>query len=344
MLVIMTFDHFGGPVKSITFQPLGFVSAAAGFIYLSGFIYGVVYTRKYLEADFKTIRVKSERRAAVIYIYHLLVLLIVIVPYLLGFYDSEGLTAFRERPVHSFLLFALLLYQPSNMDILPMYIIFILTGPYVLRAIINGKWMAVFIISGLLWLVNQVPAFQYTNYDGGDQWINFGHFNIFCWQLLFFAGVFFGYAKVTGKFRLPISKWIVAGAGLCAIICLIIRWMPPTSTIFVLLDYFADRSTLGVVRLLNFTLLAYLIYTFTQKRPDIIRSGWLALLGRHSLKVFAYSVCLVLFFQSAKFLLQEMDLWEVILIDLVLVATLTIPALLHQHTCRRFPSFKRAGL
>ena len=55
MLVIMTLNHLDGPIKSITFQPLGFVSAAAGFIYLSGFVYGLVYTRKYIETDFKTI-------------------------------------------------------------------------------------------------------------------------------------------------------------------------------------------------------------------------------------------------------------------------------------------------
>jgi len=105
MLVIMTLDHLGGPIKKITFQPLGFVSAAAGFIYLSGFVYGLVYTRKYQGSDFRTIRVKSQRRAAVIYLYHHLVLLFVAVPFLLGLYDSEALTAFREQPGFSFILF-----------------------------------------------------------------------------------------------------------------------------------------------------------------------------------------------------------------------------------------------
>ena len=74
MLVIMTFDHLDGPIKNITFQPLGFVSAASGFIYLSGYVYGLVYTRKYLESDFKTIIGKSFRRARVIYSYHLLII------------------------------------------------------------------------------------------------------------------------------------------------------------------------------------------------------------------------------------------------------------------------------
>lgn len=344
MLVIMTFNHLGGPIKSVTFQPLGFVSAAEGFIYLSGFVYGVVYTRKYLETNFRTIRVKSKGRAAVIYIYHVLVLFIVAGPYLLGFYDSEALTTFREQPVQSFLLYALLLYQPSNMDILPMYIIFILTGPYVLRAIIAGKWKTVFIISVLLWLINQMPVLQYTRYDGGDRLVDLGYFNIFCWQLLFFAGVFFGYAKVTGRFRLPVSKWTVVLAILCSVICLTVRHMPSKSEVYKLFAHFTDRSTLGAVRLGNFTLLAYLVYAVTLKHPDIVRSGWLSLLGRHSLQVFAYSVCLLYFIQPINFIARQTDLWVVLLIEIILVGTLTLPALLHQIACRRFPSLKRAGL
>lgn len=344
MLVIMTFNHFGGPVKSITFQPLGFVSAAEGFIYLSGFVYGVVYTRKYLDTNFRTIRVKSERRASVIYIYHLLVLLIIVVPYLLGFYDSDELTAFREQPLKSFLLFAFLFYQPSHMDILPMYMIFILIGPYVLRAIVAGKWKTVFIISVLLWLINQMPVLQYTRYDGGDRLVDFGYFNIFCWQLLFLAGVFFGYAKVTGRFRLPVSKWTVVLAVFGSVICLIVRYMSSENEIYKLFAHFTDRSTLGAVRLVNFTLLAYLVYAITLRQPDIVRSGWLSLLGRHSLQVFAYSVCLFYFFQHVKLKTQQMDFREAILFDILLVATLTLPALFHQYTYKWFPSFKRAGL
>ena len=77
------------------------------------------------------------------------------------------------------MFYALLLFQPTNMDILPMYTIFILIGPYVLKALMAGKWKTVFLISGLFWIINQVPLFQYSNYDGEGKWIDFGYFNIF---------------------------------------------------------------------------------------------------------------------------------------------------------------------
>ncbi|HPR73358.1 MAG TPA: OpgC domain-containing protein [Bacteroidales bacterium] len=344
MLVIMTFDHIGGPIKNITFQPLGFVSAAAGFIYLSGFVYGIVYTRKLLESDFKTLRTKSQKRAAVIYLYHILMMFVIVVPYLIGLYEAEELAAFRERPIRSFLLYAVFLYQPYNMDILPMYVLFILAGPYILRALNAGKWKIMLTFSVLLWFVNQAPILQYTRYDGGGGMIDLGYFNIFCWQILFFAGIFFGYAKVTGKFRLPVQKWITVSVLLCAVLCLLVRHSSAESKLYTIFSFFSDRSSIGLVRLVNFLLIAYLVYVITHYRAGFLRSGWLSLLGQHSLQVFVYSICLVYFFQPDKYLDGQMDIWIFIVIDLFLVATLTLPAVFHQDARNRFPGFRRTGL
>jgi len=344
MLVIMTFDHIGGPIKNITFQPVGFVSAAAGFIYLSGFVYGIVYTRKLLESDYNTVRSKSQRRAAVIYLYHILMMIIVVVPYLIGLYEAEELALFRERPVRSFLLYAIFLYQPHNMDILPMYVIFILFGPYIIKAFDSGKWKFILTISLLLWFVNQVPVLQYTRYDGGEGMIDLGYFNIFCWQLLFFAGIFFGYAKVTGKFRLPVQAWITVTVILCAVLFLVIRHSSVESKLHILFSIFSDRSSIGLVRLVNFLLLAYIIYVITNSRTEFLRSCWLSLLGQHSLQVFVYSICLVYFFKPDKYLVGQSNIWFFFVLDILLVATLTLPAVIHQDARNRFPGFRRTGL
>lgn len=330
MLVIMTLNHLDGPIKSITFQPLGFVSAAAGFIYLSGFVYGLVYTRKYIETDFKTILDKSFRRAVVIYSYHLAILIVVLIPYLLGLFESESLLSFRERPSQSLVLYLLILFQPANMDILPMYIIFILTGPFVLRGIASGRWKLVFLLSGLLWLINQVPFLQYTRYDGGTHLLNFGYFNVFCWQLIFFMGLFFGYAKATHKQLLPVNKWLIIIATIGLLFFIIVRYVPGNNIIYRSVAYFSDRSTLGIVRLINFSLIAYLVYVFTINSSFKIGSRSLAILGRHSLQVFSYSVCMVYFVLPAKLQFKNFGVLEEVLLDLVLVATLIIPATLHK--------------
>lgn len=341
MLVIMTFDHLDGPIKSITFQPLGFVSAASGFIYLSGYVYGLVYTRSYMETDFKTIIGKSLRRATMIYTYHLLILIVVLVPYLLGLYASESLVQFREHPLQSLILFLLLLFQPANMDILPMYIVFILAAPFVLKSIAAGRWKLVFILSGLLWLINQVPFVQYTRYDNESNLLNLGYFNIFCWQLIFFAGLFFGYSKANRKHVLPVKKWMIILAGLGLLFFIILKYSPENSFIYRAVAYFSDRSTLGILRILNFACIAYLIYAITLKSSFQLSSKWLAGLGCHSLQVFSYSVCLVYFVIPAKIQVNDLHAFAEVLLDIVLVASLIIPATLHKLAADHLYPLKR---
>lgn len=344
MLIIMTFNHLGGPIKDITFQPLGYVSAAAGFVYLSGFVYGLVYTRKYLETDFRTIQLKSAKRVDVIYFYHLLVLILVLIPFFFDINYSEAMSAFIGHLVRSLLLFVTLLIQPNNMDILPMYIIFILIAPFVLKALITGRWKTVLFISGVLWLINQVTVFQYNNYDGKGKWVDLGYFNIFCWQLLFPLGLFFGYAKATGKYTLPVRNWIISLAAIGLLVFTAVRYFPDNNFFYRLFSYFSDRNALGIIRLFNFALVAYMIYAITLKSTFGIRSKWLSLLGRHTLQVFAYSVCLVYFFLPLKVQFNNFGIWEEMLLDMVLVATLTIPAILHQVALNRFYSVRRLGL
>lgn len=344
MLVIMTLDHLGGPVKSIAFEPLGFVSAAAGFIYLSGYVYGLVYTRTYLKSDFRTIQIKSSKRAGVIYLYHFLVLFIVILPTILNFYEFKELSIFKDDPIRFLFLFAGFLLQPQNMDILPMYVIFILTGPYIIRAFFSKKVRIVFIISSALWFISQWSLTQYNHYNVQSMGISLGYFNIFCWQLLFCAGIFFGYSKATGRHSLPVNKWTVLSSIIGLFIILIIRYMYQDSFLFKGMSHFSERSTLGIVRVINFSIIAYMIYALTYNKERKIRNGWLAMLGRHSLQVFAYSVCLVYFFLPLKSMIGNITVWQEILLDLSLAASLSIPAILHKMAVENLKVFKRLGL
>src|SRR6266850_5514249 len=43
MLVIITIDHLPSAFAAFTYQSLGFVSAAEGFVFLSGYVAGMVY-------------------------------------------------------------------------------------------------------------------------------------------------------------------------------------------------------------------------------------------------------------------------------------------------------------
>ncbi len=45
VLAWMTLNHLGGPLQAYSFQTLGFVSSAEGFVFISGIVAGMVYGR-----------------------------------------------------------------------------------------------------------------------------------------------------------------------------------------------------------------------------------------------------------------------------------------------------------
>lgn len=344
MLVIITFDHLAGPIKSITFEPLGFVSAAEGFIFLSGFVYGLVYTRFYKNGGLSAILVKSGKRAGVIYFYHWLVLIIVFGCSLLNLCEFRELTLFKYQPLKSVTFFSLFLLQPHNMDILPMYVIFVLSGPFLLRAVDSGRTKTVLAISITLWLISQSTVLQYNKYDLQSSGFHFGYFNILSWQLLFITGLFFGHNRSSSRYSIPtsISLTVVAITGL--LIFAIARYSPHDSLLFRLISHFSQRETLGASKVINFGLMAYLVFFITKGKGNNIRLRWLAFLGRHSLQVFAYSVCLVSFVLPVKSDVWDLHIITEVIFDILLVATLTLPAWLHQTIIRKVPLVKQMGL
>jgi len=225
-----------------------------------------------------------------------------------------------------------------------MYVLFILTGPVVIRALIEGKEKLVLLISGLLWFLSQWKIFQYNHFDLTQYGMHLGYFNIFCWQFLFFVGVFFGYSKATGKFRLPVTRRLVVISIIALLVFIAFRYSARDTFIYRVFSHFSDRSTLGIVRLINFGLIAYLIYVLTFKKENILKPGWLSFLGRHSLQVFAYSVCLIYFFMPFKSIIKPYGTWGEIIYDLVLVISLSIPAWLHQTAVKRIPAVRKLGM
>src|SRR5690348_354614 len=78
MLVDMAVYHLGGPIAASVRQLFGYVSAAEGFVFLSGVMCGLVYTR-YSRISLREMFERLWRRAWTIYRYHVGVLLILLV-------------------------------------------------------------------------------------------------------------------------------------------------------------------------------------------------------------------------------------------------------------------------
>lgn len=347
MLVIMTLNHLSGTdgiIQRITFQPLGYVSAAEGFIYLSGFVYGLVYTRTFWSRGYDSIKSKSVQRAGVIYFYHIFILLIVLLPVKIDIWNLKELNDFQEQPLKSLILFMLLLLQPENMSILPMYILFVLLGPIAIRAFEKGFEKQILFLSGVLWFVSQWNLFQYNNLDLSAYGLELGYFNILSWQFLFFIGCYFGNLKAKDRLDIPVRKDLIGLAVVGLIFMTIIKHSDHGNIFRSVYYHFSERSTLGIARILGFGVIAYLSYIISIKKQSILSSKWLSILGRNSLQVFAYSVVMGYYYLQFEPQVRQFSPWLEVCIHLFMALTLLIPAKLHMLSVKRIPYVKRLGV
>ena len=143
-----------------------------GFIFLSALFSGLIYFRVFEREGPIAMWRRLWKRAGRLYCYHLTLLLLAFLigaliaarsyrPALHNLLDSYFLAG-RSR---AFIDAALLLYRPPLLDILPIYIVFLLSTPFVILLASRWGWRYVFAGSFLLWLLAQFGFRPFvTNY------------------------------------------------------------------------------------------------------------------------------------------------------------------------------------
>jgi hypothetical protein len=306
MLVLMTTTHLPTWFSAHAGQPFGFVSAAEGFVFLSAFLVGCVYSHKARVHGYAAMRRALWGRALKVYAAHaavLLFLLCVLVPIAVS-RDAQAITGlasyYLERPHLALASGLVLAYNPPLLDILPMYVLFLVASPLVLGFAMRRGWGALLAVSAVVWL--------FAQYDGGrriyeaiaalvDWPVPYGAtgaFSFMAWQLLWLVGLRVGTAY-GGAEPSPVTAhrawW---GPGMLAATSI-------AATFFVwrhvvgqapfgsdaLLNPLFDKWHLGPLRLLNFAVLALIV---VKARPMVVawaRDSSIAVLGRASLFVFS---------------------------------------------------------
>ena len=97
LLLMMTFTHLPTRVSAYASQPLGFVSVAEGFVFLSAFVAGSGYSRLLRDRGAWEVRRRAWTRAAKLYGCHLGLLLFTVA-------IAAGFALHTERPALSNLL------------------------------------------------------------------------------------------------------------------------------------------------------------------------------------------------------------------------------------------------
>src|SRR5688572_18642907 len=138
MLVLMTLTHLPTRLTDPLGQPFGFVSAAEGFVLLSAYMAGLVYSRLAYRQGIEAMEFAFWKRAFKVYLIQAAILFFLFtvitavglridqpaVKHLVSFYLAQ--------PLEGFVFGLLLVYEPALLDILPMYIFFLLLSPWVL--------------------------------------------------------------------------------------------------------------------------------------------------------------------------------------------------------------------
>ena len=298
-LVWMTLTHLPTHVSYYTNQPVGFVSAAEGFIFLSAFLSGRIFGRKWYEKGPWTITARLLKRAARLYSYHLFLLAIAFtVVASIAVHTKqpslEGLIDFYlAHPVLGLVSSVLLIYRPPLLDILPMYIIFLASTPSILFVGRRWGWNWVLVPSFSIWLAAQFGLRNLVyNVTGSLTGFHIplgamGAFDLYAWQFLWVAGVCMGCGGAQRLERLARSKAFILLLTLAAVGFVFIRhsylwnnlnaapWIP-----------FTDKWRLASLRLVNFAILGMLFAAWKDRLARWIAIPPLVVMGKASLEVF----------------------------------------------------------
>lgn len=269
-------------------------TGAEGFVMLSGLVLGMVHRRRVARLGDRAASILILRRAGTLYAIQIALCVAVVVIALATGRPSSvpPLDALGGVPGTAISI-ALLRFQPNFLDILPMYVVFLLAAPPVLWAI---RWnaAAVLAVSVGLWATAQVwPSIgQLADPIFGD-----AAFQLLAWQLLFVLGLVAGSRgeDLAGRLRRDHSALVVVSAvALVALVALAQLDRSSVGAIHVP-PALTSRPVLGPARLAEF--LAFVVVALAalgwlrdrgayDRGPAAVPADWLAALGRRSLASF----------------------------------------------------------
>jgi hypothetical protein len=310
-------DHIPNNILGwFTLHSIAFSDAAEVFIFISGYTAALVYGRSLRQHGALFATAQIYRRVWQLYVAHIFLFMIFTaeVSYAVlklknPMYSEElHVGDFLAEPHIAIIKALLLQFQPTYLDILPLYIVLLGFFPLVLLALARGALWAL-VPSAALYALTLRHGWGLPAYPE-----HLWYFNPLAWQFLFVIGACAGHARVSRKWPFPHGIWLsrgaVALAGLFIIINLswLIHWLwEPFPAILAkpLLSYTIDKSDLAPLRLLNFLVLALATVYFVTPEAAFLR--WrivrpIILCGQHSLYVFCLSIVLAL---CAHFVLTE---------------------------------------
>jgi hypothetical protein len=305
-LFFIFIDHIPDNIFSaVTLHSFALNDAAEVFIYISGYTAALVFTKAIERYGMLVASARIWRRVWQLYVAHLCLFMLynAEVSYTMArfdnplFADELQVGAFLEEPAQTILRVLMLQFQPTFLDILPLYIALLLIFPLILMALRRGLLVAL-LPSLALYAVARIWNINLPGYPEDRTWT----FNPLGWQLLFVIGAAFGHANAMGRTLLPPQRWQVWVAGAVALFGLAVRgsWIlhelnSSVPALFYRNIWPLNKTELPLLRLANMLALALLVARLVPRHARFLtgRAAWpIVLCGQNSLEIFCLSILL----------------------------------------------------
>lgn len=335
-IFLMVTVHLPTQLSSWLNQPLGYISAAVGFVGLSAVLVGRIYFGKIVE-DQATARSKIWRRSLKIYGYHLAMLA-------LAFTVAASYAVEMQRPAILNLLHfyfghpavavaasLLLLYCPPLLDILPMYVLFMFLTPILLATAARVGWRWVLAGSAAVYVGAQF-GLRAILYSALCAMLHLqiplrqtGAFNLLAWQAVWIAGLWLGARSAMGE--MPLNKVPEWGAAAAVVVCaffLAVRhnWLGPILSANALASEL-DKWKMAPLRVINIAAFVVLGWWMRRYLVGLVAHEPLITLGKVSLQIF----CAHLFFVFTGLALLTGDQIHLHGLDAIVLIAITYPTL-----------------
>ena len=307
-LFFIFIDHIPENVLAyFTLRSIAFNDAAEVFIFISGYTAALVYGHSFRENGGLYATAQIYRRVWQLYVAHIFLFVIFTaeVSYAIlvlqnPMYSEEmGVGDFLQEPHLAIIRALSLSFQPTFLDILPLYIVLLASFPVVLFLLQRNRVLPL-VLSAIVYALTLRFGWSLHTRPAHEVWF----FNPFAWQFLFVIGATAGHDQISGRPPFPTNRWLGRGAlAVAAIVALInfswtLHWVyDPFPPFFAkaLWSYSLDKTNLTPLRLLSFLVLAIATVRFVRPDSAFLHSRWaqpIIICGQQSLYIFCLGILL----------------------------------------------------
>lgn len=321
-LLVVVHIEFFSLYNLVTWERIGLISGAEGFVILSGYVIGMVFCARAGERGFGAAAGGLIDRALTLYRVNLFIIVSIALLRAFSIADTTEVTTFTDRVsnvTHSLFWapaapaankaadIVMLRSGPHQMQILGLYVALLLVSPIALWLLSHRRTGVLLLISTVLYIRNWASPGTLTTAQFESA------FPILTWQFIYVLGIATGFHHQRVKAFMGTTRGRVVLAAAAVVALAMFLWaqnapnpnvpswarlsLVPAGTFNAIRGAWFDKNTLGIGRIINYAALLIVIYALLTRfwTPAARWLGWFFVpIGQASLYVFIVHVYIVL--------------------------------------------------